>query len=108
MTRVSSHAYAKVIATSDNDGEMFRGIVHPSKLVVIENGVNGYIADEQDFIQTVVQIMQNRYQLLDAAKAARRFALENSWDAIFEKTYKFYRQGMTFSKNIRAVGSAGC
>ena len=40
VTRVSSHAYAKVIATSDNDGEMFRGIVHPSKLVVIENGVN--------------------------------------------------------------------
>lgn len=69
---------------------------------LIENGVNGYIADEENFIQTVVQILQNRHQLIDAAKAARRFALENSWNAIFEKTYNFYRQGMTFSKNIRA------
>lgn len=40
VTRASSHAYAKVIATSGNDGEIFSGIVRPSKLVVIENGVN--------------------------------------------------------------------
>ncbi|BBP03611.1 glycosyl transferase family 1 [Sulfuriferula plumbiphila] len=40
VTRVSSRAYARVIATSDNDGEIFSGIVKPPKMVVIENGVN--------------------------------------------------------------------
>ncbi len=69
---------------------------------LIENGVNGFIADEKDFIKTVVQIMENRNQLPEKGKAARRFALLNSWEAIFEKAYKFYEQGMTYSKNIRA------
>ena len=40
VTRVSSRAYARVIATSDNDGDIFSDIVKPPKMVVIENGVN--------------------------------------------------------------------
>jgi len=40
VTRASSMAYDKIIATSDNDGDMFAGIVKPPKLAVIENGVN--------------------------------------------------------------------
>ncbi len=40
VTRASSRAYARVIATSDNDGAIFSDIVKPPKMVVIENGVN--------------------------------------------------------------------
>lgn len=40
VTRASSRAYARVIATSDNDGQIFSDIVKPPKMVVIENGVN--------------------------------------------------------------------
>jgi alpha-1,3-mannosyltransferase len=40
VTRASSMAYDKIIATSDNDGDMFAGIVRSPKLAVIENGVN--------------------------------------------------------------------
>ncbi|AIY42098.1 Xanthan biosynthesis glycosyltransferase GumH [Collimonas arenae] len=40
ITRASSLAYDKIIATSDNDGDIFRNIVKPPKLAVIENGVN--------------------------------------------------------------------
>lgn len=39
-TRLSSLAYDSVIATSDNDGEIFNAIVKSPKLAVIENGVN--------------------------------------------------------------------
>jgi alpha-1,3-mannosyltransferase len=39
-TRLSSFAYDRVIATSDNDGEIFNAIVKSPKKVVIENGVN--------------------------------------------------------------------
>lgn len=40
ITRASTLAYDKVVATSDNDGDVFRRIVPASKMVVIENGVN--------------------------------------------------------------------
>jgi alpha-1,3-mannosyltransferase len=40
VTRSSCMAYDKIIATSDNDGDIFRNIVKSPKLEVIENGVN--------------------------------------------------------------------
>lgn len=39
-TRFSAVAYDRVVATSENDGEIFGAIVKPPKKVVIENGVN--------------------------------------------------------------------
>ncbi len=39
-TRLSARAYEKVIATSDNDGEIFESIVQAPKKIVIENGVD--------------------------------------------------------------------
>jgi alpha-1,3-mannosyltransferase len=40
VTRASVLAYRRVIATSENDGEMFRRITGESRLRVIENGVD--------------------------------------------------------------------
>ncbi|MGM0569524.1 glycosyltransferase family 4 protein [Marinobacter sp.] len=40
ITRMSSRAYDKVVATSENDGRRFREIIPDSRLEVIENGVN--------------------------------------------------------------------
>ena len=40
ITRASARAYDRIIATSDNDGDVFRRIVSSSKMRVIENGVN--------------------------------------------------------------------
>jgi len=40
ITRLSSAAYSKVVATSSNDGQLFSRIVREPKLQVIENGVN--------------------------------------------------------------------
>ncbi|MBT9590095.1 MAG: glycosyltransferase family 4 protein [Thiobacillus sp.] len=39
-TRLSALAYDRVVATSDNDGEIFNAIVKSPKKLVIENGVN--------------------------------------------------------------------
>ncbi|MFH1817296.1 MAG: glycosyltransferase family 4 protein [Pseudomonadota bacterium] len=39
-TRLSSSAYDRVVATSENDGKIFNTIVQSPKKVVIENGVN--------------------------------------------------------------------
>ncbi|WP_148861374.1 glycosyltransferase family 4 protein [Marinobacter fonticola] len=40
ITRASSGAYERIIATSENDGQMFQRVVSPSRLRVIENGVD--------------------------------------------------------------------
>ncbi|WP_031340908.1 glycosyltransferase family 4 protein, partial [Xanthomonas maliensis] len=40
LTRTSALAYARVIATSENDGQLFAKVVAPSRLRVIENGVD--------------------------------------------------------------------
>lgn len=40
ITRASSFAYDRIVATSENDGNRFRDIVPESRLEVIENGVN--------------------------------------------------------------------
>src|SRR5690554_583063 len=40
ITRISSLAYDKVIATSENDGRRFREIIPENRLEVIENGVD--------------------------------------------------------------------
>lgn len=40
ITRMSSRAYDKVVATSENDGRRFRKIIPGRRLEVIENGVN--------------------------------------------------------------------
>lgn len=40
ITRAASTAYDRIIATSENDGRMFRQVVAPSRLKVIENGVD--------------------------------------------------------------------
>jgi alpha-1,3-mannosyltransferase len=40
VTRLSARAYQKVIATSENDGQLFSPVVPASKLQVIENGVD--------------------------------------------------------------------
>lgn len=40
ITRSSARAYRRVIATSDNDGEIFSEVVAASRLRVIENGVD--------------------------------------------------------------------
>lgn len=40
VTRLSARAYQKVIATSENDGQLFRPVVPSDNLLVIENGVD--------------------------------------------------------------------
>lgn len=40
LTRASARAYARIVATSENDGDVFAQVVAPQRLRVIENGVD--------------------------------------------------------------------
>ena len=52
VTRLSSKAYRRIIATSDNDGEIFSEIVTRPRLQVIENGV-----DIEKFADTASRVL---------------------------------------------------
>jgi phosphatidylinositol alpha 1,6-mannosyltransferase len=70
---------------------------------LVKHGVNGFVADDKEnFIETVVRLLEKPEQLPLLGKAARCFAEENSWDCIFEKMFEYYKIGMNYKKNIRA------
>ncbi len=68
---------------------------------LIEHNKNGFVVDEGQFIDSIIGIVRNSDRLCEIKKAARKFAEENSWDAIFGKTYEYYAQAMKFDKKIR-------
>lgn len=70
---------------------------------LIENGVNGFVAkDENDFIETVARLVKNPEQLRALGQSARQSAQANSWERIFEKMFEYYRICMDYKKNVRA------
>lgn len=52
VTRLSSIAYQRIIATSENDFDIFSQVVSPKKMIVIENGVDvlKFYSNEQQTI----------------------------------------------------------
>lgn len=68
---------------------------------LIEHDKNGFVVDEGQFVDSIVHIVRNSDRLCEMKRAARKFAEENSWDAIFSKTFAYYEQAMKFDKKIR-------
>lgn len=87
-TRLSCLAYDRVIATSENDGEMFNAIVKSPKNIVIENGVNiEKYADKSAPEQRPVLIYFGRWSenkgLLETIEFFRRLVNQHpSWKLI--------------------------
>ncbi len=57
ITRFSSFFYEKIIASSENDGEIFQQIISKNKLIVIENGVDLeklHVENKQNFPPTLM------------------------------------------------------
>lgn len=70
---------------------------------LIENNVSGFLAEtEKEMIEKAIEISRHPEILAPMRKAARNFAEEHSWDAIFEKTYNYYKQAAKYPKKIRA------
>lgn len=70
---------------------------------LIENGENGFIADDETvFIETILNLVKNPQRLSILGAAARQSAQKHSWERVFEKMFEYYKMGTGFSKNIRA------
>jgi phosphatidylinositol alpha 1,6-mannosyltransferase len=69
---------------------------------LIEHEKNGFVAkDEEDFLQTIVNLVKEPERLIKMRCAARRAAVCRSWKRVFESVYEKYEYAMSVSKNVR-------
>jgi len=69
---------------------------------LIENNVSGFVTDTEDELAAKVAEVIKTPAILDPMKlAARKFAEEHSWNAIFNKTYEYYETCSKYKKNVR-------
>ena len=70
---------------------------------LIEDNVSGFVAEtEADLTAKTIEVVRYPEIVAPMRKAARKFAEAHSWDAIFEKTYDYYRQASKYDKKVRA------
>ena len=70
---------------------------------LIENNVSGFLAGtEAELSEKIGEIIKTRDILKPMSTEARRFAIENSWNAIFQKTYGYYSICSSYDKKVRA------
>ena len=113
VTRASALAYARVIATSENDGELFAKVVSAERLRVIENGV-----DVEKFAgqanphpgRTLIyfgrwSINKGLLETLDLLAALKR--LDPTWRLIVAgREYDFDRQSLLEHIATRGLGES--
>jgi glycosyltransferase involved in cell wall biosynthesis len=69
---------------------------------LIEHEKNGFVAkDEEDFLQTIDNLVKESERLAKRRCAARRAAVCRSWKRVFESVYEKYEYAMSVSKNVR-------
>jgi len=70
---------------------------------LIEDNVSGFVGEnEEELASKIAAIVQEPRILKPMRLAARKFALEHSWNAIFLKTYEYYRTCAAYEKRVRA------
>ncbi len=70
---------------------------------LIENNVSGFITEtETELAVKIAEIIRARDVLKPMGMAARSFAVDHSWNAIFQKTYGYYSTCSSYSKKVRA------
>jgi phosphatidylinositol alpha 1,6-mannosyltransferase len=74
---------------------------------LIDEGVTGFVArDEAGFVRAVDRLVSNRDLQGAMSRAARKYAVGISWDAVFEKVWAAYRHGVDCGKGLpRAAAS---
>lgn len=70
---------------------------------LVEQNVTGYIArDEADLVRYAADFVADHSNLGAMQTAARKRALNYSWERVFETVYEHYKLATTLSKKVRA------
>jgi phosphatidylinositol alpha 1,6-mannosyltransferase len=68
---------------------------------LVQSGITGFVANSnRNFIQSVSEVMSNAALHGDLCAAARRYALEQSWDMVFEQVFRAYGDCYRTSKPV--------
>jgi alpha-1,3-mannosyltransferase len=112
LTRASAWAYHRVIATSENDGELFAQVVAPARLRVIENGVDvGKYAGQGGIAPGRTLLYFGRWSVnkglmetLDLLQALA--ALDPAWQLIIAgREYDFDEADLRAAIAVRGLGA---
>jgi phosphatidylinositol alpha 1,6-mannosyltransferase len=96
-------AFANVVLESMASGVPAIAFPVGGPKFLIENNVSGFVTDTEEYLaQKIADIIKAPRVLEPMRLAARKFAEEHSWDAIFNKTYDYYRTCSKYKKNVRA------
>jgi glycosyltransferase involved in cell wall biosynthesis len=96
-------AFANVVLEAMSSGVPAIAFPVGGPKFLIENYVSGFLAETiADLGEKVVEILRAPEILKPMRLAARRFAEEHSWNAIFQKTYEYYRICSGYDKKVRA------
>ena len=95
-------AFANVVLEAMSSGVPAIAFPVGGPKFLIDNNVSGFVADTEQDLATKTANIINKPQMLEPMKiAARKFAEEHSWEAIFTKTYDYYRTCSKYDKNVR-------
>ncbi|MEP7074945.1 MAG: glycosyltransferase [Acidobacteriota bacterium] len=95
-------AFANVVLEAMSSGVPAIAFPVGGPKFLIEHKVSGFLTTEDQISTQVAEIIQSPQILIPMRDAARRFAEEHSWNAIFEKTYDYYRTCAAYDKKVRA------
>ena len=71
---------------------------------LIEEGVNGMVrGSDEDFARTAAEFALDRYRDPSMRVEARKYALTQSWDSVFESVYAAYRYAVRPEGGLRAA-----
>jgi phosphatidylinositol alpha 1,6-mannosyltransferase len=74
---------------------------------ITRHGETGFIIEsEDDFAKYCLELLENPDKLAQMKKSARNFALERSWDSVFDKVYDAYDATIRLAEEKKAETAA--
>lgn len=96
-------AFANVVLEAMSSGVPAIAFPVGGPKFLIDNFVSGFVVDTVEELAAKVEEVVRKPEILKPMRnKARRFAEEHSWDAIFRKTYDYFRICSTYPKDVRA------
>jgi glycosyltransferase involved in cell wall biosynthesis len=74
---------------------------------ITKHGETGFIVENlDDFAKYSLELLDNPEKLSKMKKVAREFALERSWDSVFEKVYQAYEETIKIAEERKNASKA--
>lgn len=74
---------------------------------LVQEAVTGFVAADDDFAAAIARILTNKPLHTHMRAAARTYAMEASWDAVFEKIYAAYQPLLAPTRAAECAGTSG-